>query len=355
MSTFGVTIERIAKIWPHPNADRLEMAQLASMTFQFVIPKAQYQVGDLVAYFPVDSLLPPPVIEKLGLVGKLSGREKNRVKTVRLREQISQGVVAMPQSLLENISELHEGQDITALVGVTKYEPPVIPSQAGNLVRLPQMVSVYDIEGAERIADLIVAYLMDQPVLITEKLEGSHFAASLLGDGSVAISQRQYRIEPVAEKEHDWHKAARISGIADALPGIKTTLEELLNHPIDVLTVRGEVLGPGVQKNIYKLPNHQVYAFDIEVNGAAVNADLYLAMVAQFNLPHAPVLAVGVTLRDWLDGETLAEASNGPSVLNAETLREGVVIHPMIEMRDGKIGRVIVKQRSPEYLSTSDF
>src|SRR5688572_15591160 len=100
MSTFAVTIERIAEVEMHTNADRLEMAKVASMSYQFVIGKGQFKPGDLVIYFPIDSLLPQNVITAIGLEGKLSGAEKNRVKTVRLRGAISQGVVAEPALLL---------------------------------------------------------------------------------------------------------------------------------------------------------------------------------------------------------------------------------------------------------------
>src|SRR5260221_603855 len=96
MSIFSVSVERIASVWEHANADRLELARLASMSYQFVIAKGSYQVCDLVVYFPIDSLLPASIISALELTGKLAGSEKNRVKTIRLRGVISQGVVASP-------------------------------------------------------------------------------------------------------------------------------------------------------------------------------------------------------------------------------------------------------------------
>lgn len=358
MSTFAVTVERIARIWTHPNADLLEMAQLESMTYQFVVGKGVHQAGDLVVYFPIDSLLPTSIIETLELSGKLSGSEKNRVKTVRLRGEISQGVVAFPQMVVPGWHEgmaLTAGQDVTALLGVAKYEAPIIPIHAGRLVSLPALVGVYDIEGAERFADIVALYLMDRPVMISEKVEGSHFAASLLENGNVAVSQRHHRIEPIEGSQHDWHKVAHQSGIVASLPAMKEALSQRLDTPIQVLTVRGEVLGPGVQKNIYKLPDHKVLVFEVEVNGRPINADLYLDMIEQFKLEHAPVLASNVTLRAWLDGRMLAEASNGKSVLKPDIVREGIVIRPMSEVRDETFGRVIIKQRSPEYLAKSDF
>src|SRR5688572_22689788 len=165
MSTFAVTIEQIDKVWAHPNADLLDMAQLTSMTYQFVIGKGQFRAGDLVVYFPIDSVLPESIIQTLGLSGKLAGKDKNRIKTVRLRDQISQGVVTTPEAVLPvEIGDLQVGQDVTEILGVTKYDPPLPPSNEGKLIRLPAGVGVYDIEGAERYASAVEAYLMDQPV-----------------------------------------------------------------------------------------------------------------------------------------------------------------------------------------------
>jgi RNA ligase (TIGR02306 family) len=356
MSTFAVTVERIAQVWEHTNAERLEMARLASMSYQFVIAKGSYQSGDLVIYFPIDSILPDPIIECIGLTGKLSGPQKNRVKTVRLRGEISQGIVASIESVLPTASGVFsEGQDITDLLGVTKYEPPMIPSQAGNLVPLPQLVSVYDIEGAERFGEQVGQYLLDQPVMITEKLEGSHFSASIYADGEIAVCQRRYRIEPIEGAEHDWHKVARTSGLLAKLPEIKQAVAQMLGQAVQVLTVRGEMIGPGIQGNYYKLPAQTIKIFEIEVDGAPLGVVPYLALVNQFTLDAVPVLANNITLREWLAGNPLDKVSNGPSKINPVLLREGVVIRPVDEVRADLLGRVIIKQRSPEYLAVSDY
>lgn len=356
MSTFAVTIERIADVWAHTNADRLEMAKVASMSYQFVIAKGSFQASDLVVYFPIDSLLPENVIRLIGLEGKLSGKEKNRVKTVRLRGEISQGVVASPALLLPDwdSGSYVEGQDVTERLGVEKYEAPPVASQAGTLVSLPPLVSVYDIEGAERFVSLVES-LLDEPVFITEKLEGSHFSATIYKDGEIAVCQRRYKIEPVESAEHDWHKAARLSGLRDKLPALKAEIERQRGEPVEVVTVRGEMIGAHIQGNYYKLPAQMVKAFEIEVNGQPVSAPEFLALAQQFEIEHVPVLAADVTLREWLGDRSLADASNGVSEINTTLAREGIVIRPARERREDLIGRVIIKQRSPVYLATSDF
>ena len=354
MSIFAATIERIAAIWEHPNADRLELARLASMTYQFVIGKGDYHVGDLVVYFPVDSLLPSAISEPLGLSGKLAGSEKNRVKTIKLRGVISQGVVAPLRVVLPGWNESSvylEGQDVTELLGVTKYEPPLLIGSEGALGRMPPLVSVYDIEGAERFATEAERYLMGGPVLISEKLEGSHFSASLYTAGAVVVCRRRYSISP----EHGWYKVAEQSGLLAKLPEMKKAAEANLGHLAEVITVRGEIVGPGIQGNYYKLPTLTLYVFEIEVDGQPVNAELYMQLIHDFDLLHAPILDAGHPLRAWLGERALADASNGKSLLNPAALREGVVIRPMVEQRDERLGRVILKQRSPDYLANSDY
>ncbi len=356
MSTFAVTVERIGRIWPHDNADRLEMASLEGKAYEFVVGKGDFQPGDSVIYFPVDSVLPAWICEKLNLTGKLTGKEQNRVKTVRLRGNISQGIVCSTAQLAPAISDnAGLGDDVTEALGVTKYEAPIIPSVWGNLAPLPRLVSAYDIESAQNFVGIVDQYLMDSPCYITEKLEGSNWSATLYRDGELIASQRNYRIIPVPGGEHDWYKVIRTQNLDEAL---KTLMAEMIadegNTLIQAITLRGEMLGPGIQSNIYGLKNHEVRLFDIEVNGTPVDAARFLDYAARYNLSTAPVLAVGMTLRSWLDGRDLREASNGKSAL-ADRLREGIVIKPMVEGYEPKIGRVFVKQRSPEYLAKSEF
>ena len=92
MAFFGVTREKIGEIKNHPNADRLEIAKLQGVNFSFIIPKGQYQVGQYILYFPLDAILPLNTAKAVGLEGKLAGKNKDRIKSVRLRGEISQGV-----------------------------------------------------------------------------------------------------------------------------------------------------------------------------------------------------------------------------------------------------------------------
>lgn len=365
MSTFAVTIKKLSKVWTHPNADRLELGQIEGCEYNFVILKGQYKVGDDVVYFPIDSILPQELVAKMGLTGKLSGKDKNRIKTVTLRGFQSQGIVAKPTEVLpEPVASNGDWSKwspdaLTQLLGVTKYDPPPVPCHAGNLVKMPPDVPIYDIEGADNYPEVVQA-LMDVPVYVSEKLEGQNWWLSVqTAPEVVTFGQHNYRIEPIPEAEHDFKKVASRQGLFD--------LARTLSHNFggDKVTLRGEYLGPGVQKNIYKLKENVIYLFDIMVskgpgNYRYLNPEEFLEATKWRSRPDmpiltVPVLAIGVTLRFWLDGKTIREASNGMSLLLATQRREGIVIKPMVEGRQEAIGRNLIKQRSPLYLAESEF
>jgi RNA ligase (TIGR02306 family) len=358
MSFFGVTLNKIEKAWNHPNADRLDLASLSGCNFQFVVLRDQFKAGDSVLYFPVDSVLPAAVADKLGLTGRLAGKNKDRVKTIKLRGAISQGVVAKPDLFFAEIPE-----DITVALGVTKYEPPSVPCKAGNLVAMPSGISVYDIEGADRFPH-VLEKLMDSLVYISEKIEGTNFWLACK-DGSVSFGSRNHMVAPIEGLEHDFIKVAREQGLVEAAQKLAS-----VEFPGKRVVLRGEFCGPGIQGNIYKLPKPEIFIFDILVDDGLstkgqetgyLDAPEYLALCQKYTIQSVPLLTPIVTLRNWLAGKTVQEASNGKSVL-ADTLREGIVIKPITEQMvnwaaEGMaedFGRLFIKQRSPAYLAESD-
>jgi len=352
MAFFGVTLEKIESVQPIPDADRIELARLQGKDFQFVIKKGSFKPGDSCLYFPIDAILPDDIIEKMGLTGKLAGKKKNRIKTVKLRGQISQGIVMRLDLLTpedDTVMELSP-EELTKFFRVEKYEPPEIPCHDGVLKPLPDGQSMYDIEGADRFTD-IANLLMDQHVIITEKLEGTNFSVQAKVDGTVFVNQRKNTIIPDEGKELKntyWKVAHNQKIIAFA----KALVEK---HKKDAV-VFGEMIGPGIQKNIYELKDHQVKLFDIKLGGHWIPPQEMSDEIGEFfgNLnDKVPMIHIG-KLKEFLGGRTIKEASNGTSVLNPKRKREGIVIRPTKEDDVVGFGRVILKQRSPEYLGDDD-
>jgi RNA ligase (TIGR02306 family) len=370
MSTFIVPILPISKVWHHPNADRLDLANVEGMTWQFVVGRDEYKPGDLVVYIPIDSVLPPDLIEFLGVGNFLAGSQKNRVKTARLRGELSQGLVVQLEKLVafKCISFDENMADIREYLGIEKYDPPPIMSKSGNLVRMPEHVSVFDVEGADNYPD-VVEVLMDEPVIVTEKLEGTNWWCSAAPDGEEWVGQRNYAIQEVeGDKENVYWACARKQGL----------LEFAKRHAAEhgcFCTLRGELLGPGIQKNYYEYPDFKVHLFGMQENREYLPSlrffeeclKLPLDPPSDKKMPRIPwvpkLISIGEnqraadcpTLRQWLDGATIQAASNGKSMLHSKKLREGIVVVPATEQHHSRVGRLMIKMRSPDYLAKTDF
>ena len=159
---FKTEVVRI-RISPHPDADRLELAQFRG--YQSIVGKGTFQDDALVAYIQEGSIVPTAILEELNLVGKLAGAEKNRVKAMRLRGILSQGICYPARP------EWREGQDVSAELGITKYEPVIPTSMSGELfVAGPTRTIRYDIENIKRFPDVLKE---GEPVRITEKIHGT--------------------------------------------------------------------------------------------------------------------------------------------------------------------------------------
>src|SRR5690348_17030011 len=144
------SIERIHTISPHNNADSLEFAHV--LGYRCIVRKeAGYKVGDLVVFIQPDSVLPE--VEW----SKIYRAKSNRVKAIRLRGEWSEGIVEklaiIPPSSDNNDFDglkLPEGQEISAILGVTKYEPPA-PQDLQAKGGLPFDIPITDEERYQNI------------------------------------------------------------------------------------------------------------------------------------------------------------------------------------------------------------
>lgn len=362
MSEFKVSVEKISEIRPHPNADRLELAALEGKCLQFVVGKGQFAVNDLVVYFPVDSIIPPDAQEQLGLVGKLSGGNKNRVKTIKLRGEISQGLAAKIGDLrcFDGMT-VATGIDYAPILRVVKYDPDATcgDNQFGSGYKrhrlpstptLPDAVKVYDLESAQN-HNGIVERLMPVAVSITEKIEGSHFIATYDASGNFSVCTRRQTIVLEDTGTHKWISTAEKLGLKEKLAKMfKDTCAK------EIITIRGEIIGPGIQGNYYARNDFDVLFFEIERDAVPFCPDVVMMLCSEHELNYVPIIAHDVTLGYWLNGRKVTEASNGQTALWQEhKLREGIVIRPILEMEHEHFGRVILKQRSPDYLAKGDM
>lgn len=168
MSNFQAPLVKLT-IKKHPSADRLEIAEVGG--YQCIVMKGEYKTGDLAVYIPEGAIVPAELIEKMGLTGRLAGPGKNRVKAIKLRKVLSQGLVCPLAFLPEERGMTKLGDDCSALLGLTKHEPVIPASMAGNVWKAGEERTIrYDIENIKKYNRVLED---GEDVVFTEKLHGT--------------------------------------------------------------------------------------------------------------------------------------------------------------------------------------
>ena len=198
MAEFIVEVVEIDGVRDHPNADRLTLVDILGFTIVTAkLPdgSARYKAGDLVAYIPEGAVLPEWLLKEMEFWddeknhGTLNGSQGNRIKAMKLRGVISQGVV-YPLCGLDYdgvdgptharkwikgadgyVHKTGLGFNVADILGVTKYEP-VIPASMGGEVfsHSYDLIHKFDVENAQKYPTI---FQPDDIVNITEKLHGT--------------------------------------------------------------------------------------------------------------------------------------------------------------------------------------
>ena len=336
-SPLHVPVAQIAQVAPHPNADSLDVAQV--LGWQCVVGRGQFKEQDKVIYFPPDTVLTPPYSDFLGVTQYL---HKGRIKATRLRGEPSFGLV------IKATDDMQVGENVAArLPWVSKYEPPTREQQRGQgkfianpdqLASDPLFPDYTHIQNLRHFPDLLGP---DEWVVVTEKLHGTNSRIGIVDGQWMAGSHHVRRGEGDAlywsPRQHQ---------------GVEALLTWLSKYHRQVILF-GEILGSDVQSLDYGYKGHEGYrAFDLMVDGRYLDFHGFKILCDVYDIPMVPV----VTLSPF-DFEHTRRLSNGLTHLLASHLREGIVVKPLIERHDPKIGRVILKYVSDDYLLAkhSDF
>lgn len=365
MSTFKVSIEQVT-VHPHPNADKLELAQVG--LYRAVIGKGQFETGDWAIYIPEAAILPPELIEELGLTGKLAGRQKDRVKAVRLRGEISQGIVCRPSAISEMFGNnwadaevAHRANlDFTDVLGIMKYVPEIPTQMAGKVYAADRLLRWPDIESIKRHPDIFEAGEM---VSVTEKIHGTCFLLTFLAsdkeDYVVAVSSKGYGGKGLAIERDAGNLYWRAVN-AYSLEAFADRVSVVAGAPI--VGLFGEVYGAGVQDLAYDANANKgapgFALFDVAVDygdGIQVFLDpeAFQATVKQVNkdlcaegVLDEPINIAPVLYQGPYDEKALLELAEGKTTLGGGNIREGVVVRPRKEARSAvtgsrKIGKIV--------------
>ena len=356
MGILKVEVVEIKDIQPHPNADRLEIALVKG--WNCVVRKGEYKIGDKAIYFPIDSILPPKI--ECAIFGPNSKVKlhKSRVKTIKLRGAVSQGLlVDLPT--LGIASDCVLGVDLTDRFGVKKYEP-VVPNRnltGGFKVRKHKNNEHFkkytEIENIKNYPEI---FQDSETVIITEKIHGTNFRC-----GWVPAVRRWDKFKSYIMGNKGYQFVFGSHNVQ--LQGQETQCKDFYEKNVYTKIVKqydlknkigyneivyGEIYGDGIQKN-YKYgcgPNeHKLVIFDLMWNGLYIGHDSLINYCKNKNLDIVPEL-----YRGPFNVEKVRELTKGDSVLfPLQTIREGVVIKPIYEQRS-YIGRKILKFVSDEYL-----
>jgi len=341
------SIQRIREIRPIEGADAIELAIINS--WQVVVAKnVGHKVDDLVVYCEIDSYLPiEPEFEFLrkSSYKKMSdGSEGFRLKTIKLRGQVSQGLVipigdayAIFKRNTPNISMMwFEDLDVSEFLGIVKYEPPIPAELAGKVKGyFPSFLRKTD---EERVQNLTKEYsewvfTSKHQFYATEKLDGSS-ATFYVKDGEFGVCSRNLELAEPEEfvpgmvmcddgierpkQENTFWKVAREMGIK----------EKLLSTGRNIC-LQGELIGEGIQKNRYKIKGHTVRfynAFDIDKQ-ERVGLPEFLQIIKNLGFETVPISGIEIILPDTV--EELLKQAEGKSFLNPNAEREGIVIRSL--------------------------
>ena len=333
------SIRKISDIRPIPGADRIVVAQVDG--WECVVQKDEFHVGDTIVYVEVDSIVPErPEFEFLR-------DRKFRVRTIKLRGQVSQGLV-LPMSILpDGIYPL--GSDVTKVLGIEKYDPEaqqeamltqkqpnkpkskfaqfmmrfkwyrklfMKPKRKGGFpewivktdeTRIQNLTTLFDIERRN-----------GTKFSVTEKVDGQSATYYLR-----KVSRRKYEFGVCSRNIHlgtpdnssYWTVAKKYD--------IENVLKKLIGD-YETIVLQGEICGNQIQGNKYHISGYELFAFNLIYPGHKCGTAEIKDLLSPFGIKTVPILEEGKVLPDTI--ADLVEYSKGKSIVRKEQKREGVVM-----------------------------
>ena len=327
------SVQRIKEILPIEGADAIELAIVNG--WKVVVGKTVgHKVGDLVVYCEIDSFLPvKPEFEFLRKTSykKMMDQEGFRLKTIKLRGQVSQGLVLPIRELqLPNKDLLAEGMDVTTELEILKYEPPIPAELAGKVKGIfPGFIPKTDEERVQNLTQDFEEWkkLPKGSFYTTEKLDGSS-ATYFFKDGEFGVCSRN--LELLETEGNTFWRVAREMDLENKMKSLGYNV-----------SMQGELVGEGIQGNPYKIKGQKVFFFNLfkidEYEHAGL--DEFKKTMGDLELETVPVLETSFDLPDTIDD--LLSYAESKSFFNSSFDREGVVIRS----KDRKISFKVISNK----------
>ena len=260
------TIRKIDSIRDIPGADSIECCTLGG--WNVVTRKGEYTAGDLAVYCEIDSFIPTtiaPFLTKAGHYAKtFEGVEGERLRTMKLRGQLSQGLLLPLDYNPSNSDEFayfgtngtvefqfNEGTDVSEALGITKYEAPIPAALAGEVKGMfPSVIPKTDQERIQNLSAELEQWKSEGLTWeVTEKLDGSSMTVYIIND-EVGVCSRNLDLKP-NEDNSLWATSYR------------NEIDVKLIQSLANLAIQGELIGNGIQGNKYKMRGQEFYVYDI--------------------------------------------------------------------------------------------
>jgi RNA ligase (TIGR02306 family) len=312
------TIRKIDALTPIEGADAIECATVGG--WKVVVKKGEYHAGDDAIYCEIDSWIPyelAPFLSKGKEPREFEGIKGERLRTIKLRGQLSQGLLLpLGIGVFDVNAVLEEGTDVSELLNVVKWEKPMNAQLAGMARgNFPSLIPKTDQERVQNLVKEIAgAAESGQLFEITEKLEGSSMTVYRI-EGQFGVCSRNLDLKET-EGNSFWETARR---------------EDIEAHMMAVdpywdFAIQGELVGPGIQGNIYNLSKPEFYVFDVYdiQSGRYLNPTARRELIARMELKHVPVITDDKDLGIGTVDEMLTWAED-KSRLNDKQEREGIV------------------------------
>lgn len=336
------SVQKIEEVKSIPGADSICAYRVNDWWVVDTIGK--YDVGSVVVYLEVDAWIPhklAPFLSKGQYPRVYNGVEGERLKTVKLRGQISQGLLlqidSIPLHVYASVNdetgepyrlmdlELLVGEDLTMELGIQKWEPNIPACLSGMMKgQFPSYIPKTDQERCQNLRKEIFEEHKDETYEVTIKLDGSSMTVFIDNEGELCVCSRNINLKET--EDNSFWKAAR-----------EQKLDAYLSHQYTNFgrqyAVQGELIGEGIQGNPEKIQGQKFYVFDVY----SINDGVYLdpptrrAFVSEMefagsSVEHVPFLSsrFSVGELDELTIDALLKMAEGPS-MNPKTSREGLV------------------------------
>lgn len=395
MSDFSVEVVEIDSVEKHPNADRLDLVHIGG--YVCIANKkedgsSRYAAGDLVVYIPEAAKLPEWLLKKLGFwdtekgKGMLTGSKGDRIKAIRLRQVLSQGVLYPVNSFkiekgIGNSIEfwnsdrncfsdfaVEKGMDVANILGITKWEPEIPATMRGSCAGNIEFAIPFDVENGQKFDKI---FNVGEEVVASEKLHGTFCCLAYVPNlndpellhgcffaSSKGMIHKGLYLKNTEDNAHNIYHRFLLS----SAPISKTPMTEMLAKISayfngERVFVMGEIFGRSIQDLTYGLETPEFRCFDIFVgpvsSGRYINDDeLEYVLNNIAEIKRVPVLYRGPFSMEKMielrDGNTYVDSA--PAEVRLHHIREGIVVKTCKERSNRWLSRTQFKLVSPAYL-----